>query len=994
MSRLILFLLLVYSFQNASSQRVNIHDVNNKLDYADDLYYQDKPEKALEIIKPLRKKIENLVYSNNRLEFMTYKSAFLQERQIYMDAEEYGKMIELDRKEAERLKRINNKHDEQWMFYFDVLTDSVNFFLISENYSYDSLKKSEKDFQSILDLYTSVVFKDELVQEIISTQVEGLQSTISSMTKLRQNSRLANKVVAGENQSALNEMNQSEVESNQNKDALYFSQSQSQISNYSLMGLYNRSSEKLKKLSDELSKSNIDLAEHFEQRYLIEYSLYNNLFLGKKYIEAEKVLLNLLKLIKNQQNKDAIKLFSTLNSATLYYYQIGNYNKALEFALESLNVEGYPFKFYQFQIIGQIYFEQQKFDEAILWYKKYLESLLNAKETNTELIIPSANWMLSLANIGTKNLNEAEKFALNSLEGYKKDPTNQYFVKYCKANLALIRGLKGNWDLANKEMADFIESFEEDFLESLLFATEDSRASNLSKNVYNQDFLFYFISKQGDIKGAITGTGYDQAILAKKMLLNTAETIKKKARFSSNDELRKAEREWKKVDQLLKKPNIDNRDSLMDYARLYEKEIITRAKSEILKSFVGSKVRWKQIQDNLKSDEAAIEFVSFSPYVFESNRSRLFYGAYVLTKESEFPKYFNLFEEDELNGILESQKSNSTKQNISKLYSQDGSKLFKLIWVKIDKVVSEKKKIFYSTSGILNNISFNALPYKNSASKLRDKYKLLRLYNTRSLVSNSTKSNGYKNALLFGDIAYDVVGKTNVSMGTSNNTRGNDFESLRGTYEEILELAKILEDNGIQAEYLSKEKASEENFYANVKNNPDIIHLATHAFYLKPENEDSFFITDKLGLGILKAEKNPMNRSGLALSNANYFWKYGETIENNKDDGILTANELSGLDLSETKLVVLSACETALGQSYSNEGVFGLQRGLKMAGVDKLILSLWKVDDNVTKEFMVYFYDFVISQKMTLPNAFSKAQNQIRLKYDDPYYWAAFVLIQ
>ncbi|HRF17628.1 MAG TPA: CHAT domain-containing protein, partial [Chitinophagaceae bacterium] len=136
---------------------------------------------------------------------------------------------------------------------------------------------------------------------------------------------------------------------------------------------------------------------------------------------------------------------------------------------------------------------------------------------------------------------------------------------------------------------------------------------------------------------------------------------------------------------------------------------------------------------------------------------------------------------------------------------------------------------------------------------------------------------------------------------------------------------------------------------------------------------------------------DPLLRSGLILSGGNYAWSGKAPIEG-VEDGIATAYEISQLNLSNTELVVLSACETALGDVKGSEGVFGLQRAFKMAGVKKMIVSLWQVPDKETAELMTSFYNYWLKGK-TIEQAFAQAQSDMRKKYS-PYYWAAFVLVE
>jgi CHAT domain-containing protein len=132
------------------------------------------------------------------------------------------------------------------------------------------------------------------------------------------------------------------------------------------------------------------------------------------------------------------------------------------------------------------------------------------------------------------------------------------------------------------------------------------------------------------------------------------------------------------------------------------------------------------------------------------------------------------------------------------------------------------------------------------------------------------------------------------------------------------------------------------------------------------------------------------------FSGANISWN-GDSkkmIETSGDDGILTAAEVANMDLSNTKLVVLSACETGLGKIESSEGTFGLKRGFKLAGVDQIIVSLWKVPDNETMELMTLFYSDLSITK-DIDSSFNKAQKEMRNRYpSEPEKWAGFVLVR
>ena len=137
-----------------------------------------------------------------------------------------------------------------------------------------------------------------------------------------------------------------------------------------------------------------------------------------------------------------------------------------------------------------------------------------------------------------------------------------------------------------------------------------------------------------------------------------------------------------------------------------------------------------------------------------------------------------------------------------------------------------------------------------------------------------------------------------------------------------------------------------------------------------------------------------MIRSGLILSGANSSWQQADPKIADEEDGILTAYEISLMDLNNTDLVVLSACETGLGEVQGSEGVYGLQRAFKIAGVKNIIMSLWQVPDKQTAELMELFYKNWLIEKMSTRAALASAQKTMRDKKLEPYYWAGFVLME
>jgi CHAT domain-containing protein len=177
---------------------------------------------------------------------------------------------------------------------------------------------------------------------------------------------------------------------------------------------------------------------------------------------------------------------------------------------------------------------------------------------------------------------------------------------------------------------------------------------------------------------------------------------------------------------------------------------------------------------------------------------------------------------------------------------------------------------------------------------------------------------------------------------------------------------------------------------------PRILHLATHGFFLRDQPHQPNRERRDLGaLGAGRLEgalpENPLLRAGLALAGAN-TWLRNRPVPAEAEDGLLTAEDVTGLDLFDTELAVLSACETGMGEVQIGEGVFGLQRAFVLAGVRTLVMSLWSVPDEATRELMENFYRRILAGEPRA-DALQAAQNDLRRTYPEPYFWGAFVCL-
>ena len=217
--------------------------------------------------------------------------------------------------------------------------------------------------------------------------------------------------------------------------------------------------------------------------------------------------------------------------------------------------------------------------------------------------------------------------------------------------------------------------------------------------------------------------------------------------------------------------------------------------------------------------------------------------------------------------------------------------------------------------------------------------------------------------------------------------RDINLTSLPGTEKEILDIEKFLKSRKWDVKSFLGDSALKVSI-KTVKN-PRVLHIATHGLFLEDVELES---SQVFGFEQKKMIENPLLRSGLFFTGADNYLKAEENKPTGDENGLLTAYEAMNLNLDNTELVVLSACETGLGEIKNGEGVYGLQRAFLVAGARTIIMSLWNVSDQVTQELMIKFYTKWLAGK-TKREAFREAQMEIMEDYPGFYYWGAFIMI-
>jgi CHAT domain-containing protein len=407
-----------------------------------------------------------------------------------------------------------------------------------------------------------------------------------------------------------------------------------------------------------------------------------------------------------------------------------------------------------------------------------------------------------------------------------------------------------------------------------------------------------------------------------------------------------------------------------------------------------------QVKNALKPHEAAIEFLSFNYYDITRETDSILYCALVLRPEYQFPKMVFLTLGSELEPLID--------QHPDQLYGKGNIELFKKIIVPLAPYLDGIKTLYYSPAGLLHRFSFSAIPLPGG-EVLSDRYLLHNLASTRNINAEHRPFSG-QTGMLYGGIDYNTDATTLARLsgnyqyevladaslaGATRHFRGSEWTYLPGTRAEAEQISQLLTRGRIYSLTLTGQEATEESCKSLSGKSPSIIHIASHGFSFPPEDKDDFRreMMDSRSLQTFTIADHPLMRSGLVFSGANNTWARGNPPPG-IEDGILTAYELANLDLSSTRLVVLSACETGLGDIKGNEGVFGLQRALFMAGVQSMVVSLWEVPDMETMELMTLFYGHLVDGK-PLYSAFQLAKEEMKSRYpEQPSLWAGFVLIR
>ena len=690
-----------------------------------------------------------------------------------------------------------------------------------------------------------------------------------------------------------------------------------------------------------------------------------------------------------------------------YYAKLGNYNEAIR--LETLAIEikkkalgeEHPDCAISLSNLASYYSNLGNYTEAIrlgtlaiIICKKVLG------EEHPYYATSLSNLAVYYSNLG--NYTEAIRLETLAMEIRKKALGEEHpDCAISLSRLADINLITGKYDAATDYYRQCYNNLNAFILKTFASLTTKERNDfwKTKSYLFTKDLPYaaYEMSSEETPKNDINALAYDAQVFSKGLLLNAELEIQKLIEQSGDtvfaNRYYKIQQDRAILDDLYQ-TSPENREMDVDsLAKVIDREehLLVESSKALGDYTKNLSISWRDVQKNLKDNDLAIEFAT----VDDTVAKQMMYVALVLKKEMSAPEIVTLFSSDDFYDI----KSNE-------YYTTP--KLYNLVWQPLAKYLKDAKTVYFSPAGRIHTIGIEYLS-GDDGKIFAEKYDTYRLSSTRELAINHT-INPNRKATTYGGIQYEFSPDEWRSLRDVNdfiersfrdipqiadNLRGgaSGMSYLDGTKLESAAIANLLRSVNYDVNALSDAAATEESFKMLSGSGIQIMHIGTHGFYESEGDMENAGYKFYTAASQQTDEDKALSCSGLFFAGANSALnpKRVNEIPEGADDGILTAKEISRLDFSGLDLVVLSACQTGLGE-VTGEGVFGLQRGFKKAGAQTIVMSLWKVADEPTQLLMVEFFKNLTAGQSKRA-AFLAAQQTVRAKYPNPLYWAAFVMV-
>ncbi|MDR1679352.1 MAG: CHAT domain-containing protein [Prevotellaceae bacterium] len=745
-------------------------------------------------------------------------------------------------------------------------------------------------------------------------------------------------------------------------------------------------------------------------------------------ILAERALLYRKKLTEQLYGKNHISYIHTIYDMGRFYFAQRRYAEAVQYLEETennpnpLTAEQYASLLYSlavsYDVLGELTVSDEFYSEA---FKIYRDVLTENDSNYLRFVVDYATFCdKTFQNQKAKDLFEkAKELALKQPKDYPStayiaNRVAQYYFNqgfYTKADdffnmsyeltmkdsiysyarmtefFALAQYYNWNKDYSKaRTLALLLNDYYKPQMEKNALLLSEASRESFWISIEPVFSIIFSIARNCPTDSVLADICYNNQLVNKANLLYSVLKMKDIVQKSGNIELKNLYQTIRQTEQEF----VQLSDSIA-LQETYQKFVESYSDfNQKLQPYLSSQkediVSWQDIQKQLKPDEAAIEFVCFNE-LDANGKNNFVYMALLIQKDWNCPKIVPLCEENELLRTM-SKYSFKNLKSVGALYNSN--ELYNLLWEPVKKHLSDNvKNVYYSTSSFLDILSFQNIS-KAGKNRLYESYtNMYRLSSTRELVQGSLNNVlDAQQAVIFGQINYDSDKNYTNSQSKSTVCR-EPFDTIEDK-NEINAIVNICNNTGLSyATYLGNE-ATEEVLKSLNGRTVSLLHISAHGAYI---HLDDFEKCPWLNQNKEIQEDYPMQRSLLAFAGANKYWLTGDKPANTMNDGILSAQEISKLDFSGLDLVVLSACQSALGDINSNEGILGLARAFKLAGAKTLILSLWDVPQQATGIFMSHFYKALLTDKKGKHDAFKYAQKQMQ---DSDYSiedWGGFIMI-
>lgn len=737
--------------------------------------------------------------------------------------------------------------------------------------------------------------------------------------------------------------------------------------------------------------------------------------------EAESINKKILEIVERKFGKEHSYYANSLgNLANIYLYN-KHYDLAEPLLKKSLEISGkvlgneHPGVIRHLQALGIFYMATKQYEKAKPLLLKALE--IQEKDSGKDHLFVASN-MINLAELyySMGNDQEAESLFLKTLEirerAFGKDkPTSSDIQLYLAKLYAALQRHEYSHELFIKSIS--ISEMQRENIFQVL--SERQKAKYMQENNAS---IHMFLSHTG----TSMGTSFQAVIDAFNVWLRWKGLVADVQGRYMNSILYTEDPEVnKKIDQLIsfrkelgrlfmEKPESIN---LEDYKGRIEstekqKESLEVELYKVSNNFLQSKkiatADYHALIEMLPQNSVYIDFANIRTFDFiKKDWGDFHYFAFVLIPgEKVIVKLVEIADTATIDKLIKAYRTEMKTatllrdfQNTSEL-SQGAMLLYEAVMKPLEQFIKDKKQLFISPDGNLNLLPFEVL--LNSDRKyMIDNYVINYIGSGRDIMRFSDTQLSKGKSLIIADPDYDMGLKdknnmlselrmSNIVRGAvSRDFKGLLFPRLKDTKQEADSIESVLTKKlNLSVVNYQDQKAIEEVLFSI--NSPRILHIATHGFFLSTEKEEVTKVTGTLlDATVINNNENPMLRSGIVLGGVN------ASIKEKRDDGIVSAEKILGLKLKGTDLVVLSACETGVGDIQSGEGVFGLKRAFIMSGAKTLITSLWSVPSKETTEIMSEFYT-LMAEGRTKSDALREAKVNALRKYSHPFYWGAFTL--